>query len=98
MRRKDKEQHHELQLSSKFFLSTSLLTSNKISPTAIFIFYSADILKLDLVTERPVWPLSSYGLKGDPCLIAGIDMFPEEMRWKAVQAAKEGSIEGYVSV
>lgn len=60
---------------------------------------SAEILKQDLQTERPVWPLSSYGLKYDTCLIPGIDVAPDEMRWEAYQALKSGGggVEAYVS-
>lgn len=58
---------------------------------------SEDSIRLDLSTDRPTWPLSSYGGKEDPCLIAGIDVSPEELRWRYVQAVKTGTVDAYVS-
>ena len=58
---------------------------------------SRDIIISDLQREKPAWPLSSYGQKEDPCLLVGLDMSPEEMRWKAMQCQMKGDMNSYVS-
>ena len=58
---------------------------------------SREIIISDLQREKPAWPLSSYGQKEDPCLLVGLDMSPEEMRWKAMQCQMRGDMNGYVS-
>jgi nucleoporin NUP42 len=51
--------------------------------------FSAESIKQDLTTERPLWALTSYGpAKNEPNLIAGIDLSQEELRWEYVQAVK----------
>ncbi|RKP12328.1 hypothetical protein BJ684DRAFT_21121 [Piptocephalis cylindrospora] len=41
-----------------------------------------ELLRKDLTVEKPSWPLSSFGpRKDEPCVVAGIDMCFEEMRW-----------------
>ena len=50
-------------------------------------------------SEKPMWPLSSYGpAKYEPTIIASLDESPEELRWRAVQALKTGNIAEYASV
>lgn len=59
--------------------------------------FSIESLTRDLQTEKPVWPLSSFGpAKCQPTLIADLDESPEEMRVKAAQAARAGNIQEYV--
>jgi hypothetical protein len=55
-------------------------------------------LETELRNERPQWILSSFGAaKYEPCLFFGYEMSPEELRWKSVQALKEGQPQQYVS-
>lgn len=47
--------------------------------------------------EKPLWPLGSYGpAKLQPTLIGGLDESFEELRVKAVEALKAGTINEYV--
>lgn len=49
--------------------------------------------------DRPGWLLSSYGpSKYQPTLIGGLDLSPEEMRVKALEAVKSGNIQQYVCI
>ncbi|KAJ9095066.1 hypothetical protein QFC20_006754, partial [Naganishia adeliensis] len=54
-------------------------------------------IRLDLATDRPNWPLSSFGNKYDPCIISGIDVSPEELRCKYVEAVKAGNVDAYMA-
>lgn len=48
--------------------------------------------------DKPMWPLTSYGpAKNEPTLITRFDESPEELRYRAVSAAKTGQISEYVS-
>jgi hypothetical protein len=48
--------------------------------------------------EKPLWPLSSYGVgKYEPSFLSGLDISPEELRVRAVEALKEGKGAEYVS-
>jgi nucleoporin NUP42 len=59
---------------------------------------SADGILRDLRDERPVWPLSSFGVsKYAPTLVAGFDESPEELRVRAVLALQSNTIAEYVS-
>lgn len=58
---------------------------------------SAESIELELKKERPIWILSSFGAaKYEPCLFFGYETSPEEMRWKSVQAIKNGQPQQYV--
>ncbi|KZS91362.1 hypothetical protein SISNIDRAFT_487682 [Sistotremastrum niveocremeum HHB9708] len=47
-------------------------------------------------SEKPLWPLSSYGpSKSTKTLIGGLDESQEEMRYNATQAVASGNIEAY---
>ena len=60
--------------------------------------FSAESINRDLDTEKPIWPLSSFGpAKMQPNLIAGLDESPEELRVRANQAASAGTTQDYVS-
>lgn len=49
--------------------------------------FSADSIKLDLTTDRPIWALTSYGpAKHELNLIAGIDVSQEELRLEFYKA------------
>ncbi|KDQ15489.1 hypothetical protein BOTBODRAFT_65540 [Botryobasidium botryosum FD-172 SS1] len=49
-----------------------------------------------MYSERPSWPLSSYGpAKYEPTIMAGIDLTPEELRVKAWEATVSGNVEAY---
>jgi hypothetical protein len=55
-------------------------------------------IETELRTERPQWLLSSFGAaKYEPCLFFGYELSPEELRWKSVQALREGQPQQYVS-
>ncbi|KJA29545.1 hypothetical protein HYPSUDRAFT_152370, partial [Hypholoma sublateritium FD-334 SS-4] len=59
-------------------------------------FTAAAILS-DLSGDQPVWLLSSYGpSKAEPCLLAGIDESPEELRVKYTLAVKAGTGNEYL--
>ena len=59
--------------------------------------FSAESINRDLDTEKPIWPLSSFGpAKMQPNLIAGLDESPEEMRVRAAQVARAGTMQEYV--
>ena len=48
-------------------------------------------------SDKPLWPLSSYGpAKAVPTLLGGLDESPEELRVKAAQALKAGTTADYV--
>ncbi|KAJ3384531.1 hypothetical protein HDU84_002887 [Entophlyctis sp. JEL0112] len=49
-------------------------------PPGISASTTADIILRDFSMERPVWPFSSYGFSGDPCILAGADICPLEAR------------------
>ncbi|KAI9057656.1 hypothetical protein FKP32DRAFT_1681336, partial [Trametes sanguinea] len=52
----------------------------------------------DLESEKPIWPLSSYGpAKLQPTLIANLDESPEELRVKAAEAARKGTVQEYLT-
>ena len=58
---------------------------------------SIETLTRDLDSEKPVWPLSCFGpAKLQPTLIANLDESPEELRVKAAEAARNGTIQEYV--
>ena len=47
--------------------------------------------------EKPSWPLTSYGpAKCDPTLVTELDESAEELRVKAAEAFKAGSMNEYV--
>ena len=49
-----------------------------------------DVLREDLMTDRPgMWPLSCYGKGDEPCLLGGDTCF-EELRWVTGAAASRG--------
>jgi nucleoporin NUP42 len=55
---------------------------------------TAELIKIDLTTERPIWPLSSYGPgKNAPLqLMEGeIEQSPEEMRVRHYLAVAQGN-------
>jgi nucleoporin NUP42 len=61
--------------------------------------YSEETLDFDLRSDRPQWILSNFGAaKHEPNLFFGDDVSQEEMRWKSVQAIKNGNGQSYVSV
>ena len=54
-------------------------------------------MKRDMVDERPLWPLSSYGAaKNAPNLLADLDLSSEELRVRAYDAQKAGQMQQYV--
>ena len=54
-------------------------------------------MKRDMVDERPLWPLSSYGAaKNAPNLLADLDLSSEELRVRAYDAQKTGQMQQYV--
>jgi nucleoporin NUP42 len=51
----------------------------------------------DSKADKPSWPLSSYGpAKNEKNLLPSLDESPEELRFKAVTAMQNGSINEYV--
>lgn len=58
---------------------------------------SRDGIKLDLTTERPRWVMSSYGPgKGEPSMISGLDVSPEELRLQFYTARTQNNPALYV--
>jgi nucleoporin NUP42 len=58
---------------------------------------SQDSLKSDLASDKPLWPLSTFGpAKYEPNLISNLDESMEELRLKAVVALKAGTVNEYV--
>lgn len=61
--------------------------------------YSVEMMTNDFSpdNDKPLWPLTSYGpAKYVPTLIGGLDESPEELRVRAAQALKAGTIATYV--
>jgi hypothetical protein len=55
--------------------------------------HSPDSIFTDLTTEKPLYPLSSYGPgKSTPCIISNQDESPEELRVRAWRAKNGGGI------
>ena len=51
----------------------------------------------DFKADKPSWPLSSYGpAKNEKNLLSSLDESSEELRFKAVTAARNGNINEYV--
>ena len=51
----------------------------------------------DFKADKPSWPLSSYGpAKNEKNLLPPLDESPEELRFKAVTAVRNGNINEYV--
>jgi nucleoporin NUP42 len=51
----------------------------------------------DFKIDKPSWPLSSYGpAKLEKNLLPPLDESPEELRFKAVTAMRNGTISEYV--
>jgi hypothetical protein len=51
----------------------------------------------DVKADKPSWPLSSYGpAKNEKNLLPPLDESPEELRFKAVTAIRNGNINEYV--
>jgi nucleoporin NUP42 len=51
----------------------------------------------DVKADKPSWPLSSYGpAKNEKNLLPPLDESPEELRFKAVTAMRNGNINEYV--
>ena len=51
----------------------------------------------DVKADKPSWPLSSYGpAKNEKNLLPPLDESPEELRFKAVTAIRNGTINEYV--
>lgn len=49
-------------------------------------------------TDKPLWPLSSYGAaKHEPTLLKDLDESPEELRVRAATAIRAGNVNEYVS-
>lgn len=49
-------------------------------------------------SEKPIWPLSSYGAaKHEPTLLKDLDGSPEELRVRAAAASQAGHINEYVN-
>ena len=47
--------------------------------------------------EKPLWPFSSFGpAKFESTIIAGLDISPEELRFKALEALRSGNPVEYV--
>lgn len=68
------------------------------SPWHLLTSYSEDSIKLELQKERPIYILSAFGpAKHEPNLFFGNDVQPEELRWKSVQAIKQGNVQAYAS-
>ena len=62
-----------------------------------------EILGKDLAVspagDKPLWPLTSFGPgKHEPNVTGALDESFEELRWKAVQAKLNNTINDYVSV
>jgi nucleoporin NUP42 len=50
-------------------------------------------------SDKPLWPLSSYGAaKYEPTFLEGLDVSPEELRFRAWEATKDGKMQEYVSL
>ncbi|KAJ3489684.1 hypothetical protein NLJ89_g11506 [Agrocybe chaxingu] len=73
-------------------------TSNDSKASSVIPYTETSISNdLDPKSEKPTWPLSSYGpAKFEPQLIKGFDESPEELRWKAVTAQQAGNINQYL--
>lgn len=55
-------------------------------------------MKSDLTSDKPLWPLSTYGpAKHEPNLLPGLDESMEELRVRAVRALGAGNVQEYVS-
>lgn len=60
--------------------------------------FSRDTMKSDLSSDKPLWPLSSYGpAKFEPNIVAGLDESMEELRVRAALALNAGNSNDYVS-
>ena len=50
-------------------------------------------------SDKPIWPLSSYGTaKHEPTLLKDLDESPEELRVRAVAAIQAGNVNEYVNI
>lgn len=66
---------------------------------AAWFVSSVEAIKKDLtpLVDRPTWVLSSYGpAKHQPTIITGLDLSQEELRVRAAQAMKAGTVQEYV--
>lgn len=60
---------------------------------------SQDSLKSDLTSDKPLWPLSTFGpAKYEPNLVSNFDESMEELRLRAVIALKAGNVNEYVEL
>lgn len=78
------------RLSMCYHLQNCLLTCLSFS-------YSAESINTDLTTDRPTWPLSSFGpAKNEPNLLDGLDVSPEELQLKFYEARQLNDPSKYV--
>ncbi|KAJ3574690.1 hypothetical protein NP233_g1601 [Leucocoprinus birnbaumii] len=62
------------------------------------LLFTQDSMKCDLSSDKPLWPLSSYGpAKNEPNLLSGLDESMEELRVRAVLALKAGNSAEYAA-
>ncbi|KAF8237897.1 hypothetical protein L208DRAFT_1355643 [Tricholoma matsutake] len=62
--------------------------------------FTTDTMTSDLTpqSEKPIWPLSSYGAaKHEPTLLKDLDGSPEELRVRAAAASQAGHINEYIT-
>lgn len=72
--------------------------SGNVAGAAYTVPFSQDGMAKDLTpnNEKPIWPMSSFGpAKYEPTIIAGLDISPEELRFKAIQALNSGNAAEY---
>jgi nucleoporin NUP42 len=59
--------------------------------------HSANSIRNDLLNEKPIWPYTCYApSKGEPNLVSGQDLSPEELRVEYVRAVKANNPAQYV--
>ncbi|KAF8634628.1 hypothetical protein AX15_000805 [Amanita polypyramis BW_CC] len=62
--------------------------------------FSTESMAKDLTAQmdKPLWPLSSYGpAKGEPNVLAGLDISPDELRVQATSALRGGNVNEYIT-
>ncbi|KAI9360406.1 hypothetical protein DFJ73DRAFT_815592 [Zopfochytrium polystomum] len=53
----------------------------------------------DMQSERPIWKLSSFGYcPGEPCMMSGLEISPEEARMFCWIAMKKGSLQNEIGI
>ncbi|KAG8750387.1 hypothetical protein FRC14_000538, partial [Serendipita sp. 396] len=72
-------------------------SNNAPSGTSNTIAFTVESIQRDFApSDKPLWPLSSYGVaKGEPTFLTGLDISPEELRARAVDRMRRGRSQSY---